>query len=102
MAAEVLGRQRLLEPREIERLVVPRAANRLADAEGLDRAKAAAALADEALATATRFEEERGRRAGINSVPSFVVDGKYLIQGAREPTDYANLLRQVAGLVQNA
>jgi predicted DsbA family dithiol-disulfide isomerase len=74
----------------------------IAAAEGFDRAKAAEALADDALATATRIEEERGRRAGINSVPSFVVNGQYLIQGAREPDDYANMLRQVAGLVQNA
>ena len=74
----------------------------IAEAEGFDRTKAAEALDDEALATATRLEEERGRRAGINSVPSFVVNGKYLIQGAREPDDYANLLRQVAGLVRNA
>ena len=74
----------------------------VAEAEGFDRDAAAAALDDEALATATRIEEERGRRAGINSVPSFVVDGKYLIQGAREPEDYANMLRQVAGLVQSA
>lgn len=74
----------------------------IAEAEGLDRAKAAAALADDALAIAVRAEEQRGRQAGINSVPSFVVDGKYLIQGAREPEDYAGMLRQVTGLVQNA
>ncbi len=74
----------------------------VAKAEGFDRAKAAAALGDEALALAVRSEEQRGRQAGINSVPSFVVAGKYLIQGAREPEDYANMLRQVAGLVQNA
>lgn len=74
----------------------------IAEAEGFDRAKAAAALDDEALATATRIEEQRGRQAGINSVPSFVLDGKYLVQGAREPGDYAQMLRQVAGLVRSA
>ena len=74
----------------------------IAEAEGFDRAKAATALADEALAIAVRAEKQRSRQAGINSVPSFVVDGKYLIQGAREPEDYANILRKVAGLVQNA
>lgn len=74
----------------------------IAAAEGFDRAKAAEALADEALAIAVRVEEERGRRAGINSVPSFVVNGQYLIQGAREPVDYAQMLRRAAGLVQNA
>jgi len=74
----------------------------IAEAAGFDRARAAEALADEALAIAVRSEEERGRRSGIDSVPSFVVDGKYLIQGAREPEDYAHMLRQVAGLVRNA
>jgi predicted DsbA family dithiol-disulfide isomerase len=73
-----------------------------AEPEGFDRDRAADALADEALATAVRVEEERGRRAGINSVPSFVVNGQYLIQGAREPEDYAQMLRRAAGLVQNA
>jgi predicted DsbA family dithiol-disulfide isomerase len=74
----------------------------IAEAEGFDRNGAAEALADEALAIAVRAEEERGRRAGINSVPSFVVNGQYLIQGAREPEDYAQMLRRAAGLVQNA
>lgn len=71
----------------------------IAESEGFDRTRAADALADEALAAATRLEERRGRESGINSVPSFVVAGKYLIQGAREPADYAHMLRQVAGLV---
>ena len=74
----------------------------ITESEGFDRVRAAEALADEALAIAVRTEEERGRRAGINSVPSFVVNGQYLIQGAREPEDYAQMLRRAAGLVQNA
>lgn len=74
----------------------------IAEAQGFDQAKAVEALDDEALAVATRLEEQRGRESGIDSVPSFVVDGKYLIQGAREPADYAGMLRQVAGLIQNA
>lgn len=68
----------------------------VAEGEGLDRAAAARALDDDALALATRLEEKRGREAGINSVPSFVVAGKYLMQGAREPGDYAGILRQIA------
>ncbi|MEO6041936.1 MAG: DsbA family oxidoreductase [Croceibacterium sp.] len=68
----------------------------IAAAEGFDRAAAAAALADEALAIATRLEEQRGRELGINSVPSFVIAGQYLVQGAREPADYAQALRQAA------
>jgi predicted DsbA family dithiol-disulfide isomerase len=68
----------------------------IAEAEGFNRTEASAAMAEDALAIATRMEEQRGREMGINSVPSFVVEGKYLVQGAREPGDYAELLRQVA------
>ena len=68
----------------------------IAEVQGFARTAAAAALDEDALAIATRMEEQRGREMGINSVPSFVVDGKYLIQGAREPDDYVQLLRQIA------
>jgi len=70
----------------------------VAQAEGFDRARAAEALDDEALAIAVRAEEQRGRQAGINSVPSFVFGGRYMFAGAREPADFAALLRQFAGL----
>lgn len=69
----------------------------IAESQGFPRAEAAAAMDEEALAIATRLEEQRGREMGINSVPSFVLEGKYLIQGAREPEDYAQMLRQIAG-----
>lgn len=74
----------------------------IAAEEGLDRAAAAAALDDEALTMATRMEEQRGVQAGINSVPSFVFNGKYLVPGARDAGEFASLLRQVAGLEQAA
>jgi predicted DsbA family dithiol-disulfide isomerase len=61
----------------------------VAEAAGFDRARAAEALADEASPLPSAPRKQRGRQAGINSVPSFVVAGKYLIQGAREPEDYA-------------
>ncbi|MEO0063080.1 MAG: hypothetical protein RLZZ08_1640 [Pseudomonadota bacterium] len=65
---------------------------------GFDRARAAEALADEALSIATRMEEQRGLDSGINSVPSFVFEGKYLVPGARDPADFAAMLRQVAAM----
>lgn len=74
----------------------------IAAEQAFDRAQAAAALADEELATATRTIEEQGRQAGINSVPSLILNGKYLVQGSRSPEDYAAALRQVAGLQLNA
>ncbi|WP_126171932.1 DsbA family oxidoreductase [Altericroceibacterium xinjiangense] len=68
----------------------------IAASEGLDRESAAEALDDPALATAVRLEQKRGVDSGIRSVPSFVVNGRYLIQGAREPEAYIAALREVA------
>jgi predicted DsbA family dithiol-disulfide isomerase len=67
---------------------------------GFDRAEAAAALDEEALAIATRVEEQRGRDMGISSVPSFIVNGRYLIPGAQEPAVYAAALRKVAEMAE--
>jgi predicted DsbA family dithiol-disulfide isomerase len=72
----------------------------IAEAEGFDRARAAEALADEALAVATRLEEKRGLEAGITSVPSFVFAGRYLVPGAQEPEVFAETLRRVAAMAQ--
>lgn len=72
----------------------------IVEAEGFDRAKAAEALDDEALTVAVRVEEQRGLAANISSVPSFVVEGQYLLPGAREPEAYANALRKVASMME--
>ncbi|MXP42628.1 DsbA family oxidoreductase [Altererythrobacter soli] len=78
----------------------------IAEAENFDRGAAAEALDEEALGIAVRLEEKRGLEAGINSVPSFVVNGKYLIPGAQEPAVFSATLRRVAamaaGEVRNA
>ncbi|MGZ3270718.1 MAG: DsbA family oxidoreductase [Croceibacterium sp.] len=70
----------------------------IAEEQRFDRAEAAAALDEEALSIATRMEEKRGLEMGINSVPSFIVNGRYLIPGAQEPEVYAATLRKVAAM----
>ena len=70
----------------------------IAAEQGFDRAGAGEALEEEALAIATRMEEQRGREAGINSVPSFVFAGRYLVPGAQEPEVFAATIRKVAEL----
>ncbi|MGX7895810.1 DsbA family oxidoreductase [Tsuneonella sp. HG222] len=70
----------------------------IAAEQGFDRSAAAAALDEEALAIATRMEERRGIEAGINSVPSFVFAGKYLVPGAQEPEVFEATIRKVAEL----
>ncbi len=70
----------------------------LCEEAGLDRAKAAEALDDDALAVAVRAEEKRGREHGIAAVPTFVINYKYMLQGAQEPDAFARALLQIANM----
>jgi predicted DsbA family dithiol-disulfide isomerase len=74
----------------------------IAEEEGFDRAVAAEALEDEALGIAVRLEEQRAREQGINSVPSFIFNGRYIVPGAQEPEVFAATLRRVAELAETA
>ena len=67
---------------------------------GFDRKAMEEALDEEALGIAVRMEEQRAREASINSVPSFIVNGRYLIPGAQEPDVYTETLRKVVELAQ--
>lgn len=70
----------------------------LCEGLGLDREAARAALDDEALELAVRAEEERGVSGGIAAVPTFVVNHKYMLQGAQEPENFARALLQIANM----
>ena len=57
----------------------------IARESGVDEDEARSFL-DEGKARDTILAEDRGaRRAGIDGVPSFIVDGSYLLSGAQEP-----------------
>lgn len=68
----------------------------VAQAVGLDRAAAEAALDDPALAAHVRREEALAFDANITAVPAMVVNGRYLIPGAQDPAFYADALLRVA------
>jgi len=67
---------------------------------GFDRKAMEEALDDEALGIAVRMEERRAAEANISSVPSFIVNGRYLIPGAQEPEVYRETLRKVVELAR--
>ena len=63
---------------------------------GLDEARAREVLASGRYADAVRTEEAQWRDRGITSVPSVILNGKYLVSGG-QPTDvFEQALRQVA------
>jgi predicted DsbA family dithiol-disulfide isomerase len=66
----------------------------LAGAVGLDTARAGEILASGAFATEVRDAERQWQEAGIHAVPSVVIDGQHLIQGAQTPQTFERVLRQ--------
>ena len=67
---------------------------------GLDRNRAEAVLnSDEGLA-AIQAAEEQGRRAGVQGVPHFLINGTLALSGAREPSAFLDAFEQ-AGATSN-
>ncbi|WP_018982057.1 DsbA family oxidoreductase [Salinimonas chungwhensis] len=63
---------------------------------GLDRDKAQHVLESDEYKQAVQDEEKVWQQAGITSVPSFVINQKYLISGAQEPSAMADALTEIA------
>jgi predicted DsbA family dithiol-disulfide isomerase len=62
---------------------------------GLDASQAAEVLASQRYADEVRAEEQHWQSAGIHSVPSIVLNGRYLLQGAQPPEVFERALREL-------
>jgi predicted DsbA family dithiol-disulfide isomerase len=67
-----------------------------AEAAGLDPAAARQVIESSEGAEPVRAAEAQWRGEGIASVPTVIVDGRYLVQGAQEPEVYERALRRIA------
>lgn len=74
----------------------PAVLRRVAGTLGLDTDVVDAILASDRYAEDVRTHEQSVQRAGIHAVPTFMVDGVPLIQGAQTPAAFADALREVA------
>ncbi|MCU1431352.1 MAG: disulfide bond formation protein DsbA [Actinotalea sp.] len=63
---------------------------------GLDHAEVLAALADGRYADDVRADVAQAREYGINAVPFIVIDGRYGVSGAQDPSVVERGLRQAA------
>ncbi|HEX5203500.1 DsbA family protein [Paractinoplanes rhizophilus] len=63
---------------------------------GLDRGAAFEYLSSPAGTEAVNADLAEARELGITSVPTFVIDGKYAIQGAQEPATILAALAEIA------
>lgn len=73
----------------------------VAAAEGFDRAGAAAALDDPAIAEAVRAEEKLAWENNVSGVPAMVIDRQFIVPGAQEPETYTSVLRKVVARREN-
>lgn len=74
----------------------PAVLRRVAETLGLDTDVVDDILASDRYAEDVRAQERNVQRAGIHAVPTFMVDGVPLIQGAQAPAAFADALREVA------
>jgi len=68
-----------------------------AEKAGLDKTEAERILATDDYASVVTEDIVNYQQAGISSVPAFIINNKYLISGAQEPTQLAEALNQIAG-----
>jgi len=69
---------------------------RLAGEVGLDVERARQILASDEFSREVRQRVQHWQQLGINSVPSLIVNDRYLIQGGQPPEEFEQALRQIA------
>jgi predicted DsbA family dithiol-disulfide isomerase len=74
----------------------------LAAEVGLDREEVVAVLTAGTYAPDVEADIAQARAYGINGVPFYVIDGKYGVSGAQDPSIFANALAQAANKGVNA
>lgn len=73
---------------------------RLAAEAGLDEDDATAVLASDRYADHVRAEREEAHRNGIAAVPTFVIDGEWMLQGAHDTSAWVRALNKLCGAGQ--
>ncbi|NJM51179.1 MAG: DsbA family oxidoreductase [Sphingomonadales bacterium] len=67
----------------------------IAQGQGMDRAAAAAWMADDALAQAVRMEQRQWLDQNITGVPAIIFDQKFMVPGAQSADTFANVIGKV-------
>jgi predicted DsbA family dithiol-disulfide isomerase len=75
----------------------PEVLAKLAEAVGLDGARARAILASDEYADAVRAQEAFYRQQGIQAVPSVIFNDRHLVQGGQPVEVFEQALRQLSG-----
>ena len=68
----------------------------LAEEIGLDRAEVVEALKSEEFRPAVQADKDQAIAYGISGVPFFVIDGKFGVSGAQDPSVFVDVLQKAA------
>ncbi len=67
----------------------------IAESIGMERAVAERLLASDADIAETRAADEKAREMGVRGVPTFLIDGQYVVTGARETAFWIDLIDEI-------
>ncbi|MBL1437408.1 MAG: DsbA family oxidoreductase [Rhodobacteraceae bacterium] len=67
----------------------------IAETVGMDRAATERLLASDAEIAETRAEDEKAREMGVSGVPTFLIDGQYVVTGARDTAFWVDLIDEI-------
>jgi len=67
----------------------------IAESIGMDRAVVERLLASEADIAETKAADKKAREMGVQGVPTFLIDGKYVVTGARETAFWVDLIDEI-------
>ena len=70
----------------------------IAASVGMDRAATERLLASDAEIAETRAADENAREMGVRGVPTFLIDGQYVVTGARETAFWIDLIDEINGI----
>ncbi len=70
----------------------------IAESVGMERAATARLLASDAETAETRAADEKAREMGVSGVPTFLIDGQYVVTGARDTAFWVDLIDEINGL----
>ncbi len=63
---------------------------------GMDGEMVARLLATDAEVEQTRASDAQAREMGVTGVPTFLIDGQYVVSGAREPEFWVDLIAEIS------
>ncbi len=70
----------------------------IAASVGMDRTTTERLLASDAEIAETKAADEKAREMGVQGVPTFLIDGQYVVTGARDTAFWVNLIDEINGI----